>query len=463
MQRQAYRLQFLNNMKKIVVSIALLFIAYWSQAQQIIVRDPEIKSIVDEISEVNLKDLNSKLVSFGTRHTLSDTVSAERGIGAARTWIFSEFQRYSKESGGRLKVEYDAFTVEPDGNRITKKAVLKNVLAILPGTDPNDKRVFIVSGHFDSRASNVNNDTITAPGANDDGSGTVAVMELARVMSKHKFNATIIFACVTGEEQGLLGAGNLAKRATEEKWDVRGMITNDIVGNSYGAETDLKDNQKLRVFSEGIPANETGPMALQRQQAGGENDSPARQFSRYVKELGERYVDNIEVKLIFRKDRYLRGGDHIPFSNAGFSAIRFTEMNENFDRQHQDLRTEDGRNYGDLPDFVDFGYLKKVTGINAATLANLAKAPQEPQNVSILTKQLTNFTDLVWGVPQGQKPKCYYVVIRETTSPFWEKKIFVETNHVKLPYSKDNYFFGVQSVDEKGHESLVVFPKPLRQ
>ncbi|AFD08758.1 M20/M25/M40 family metallo-hydrolase [Solitalea canadensis] len=450
-------------MRKYCFSFLFSVVALWGQAQDIIVRDSEIKSIVDEISVENLQALNNKLVSFGTRHTLSDTTSAIKGIGAARRWIFSEFQRYSKESGGRLKVEYDTFFVEPDGNRITKKAELKNVLAILPGTDPADKRVFIVSGHFDSRASNVNNDTITAPGANDDGSGTVAVMELARVMSKHKFNATIIFACVTGEEQGLLGSANLAKRAIEEKWEIKGMITNDIVGNSYGAETDLKDNLRLRVFSEGVPAAETGPMALQRQQAGGENDSPARQFSRYVKEVGERYVDNMEVKLIFRKDRYLRGGDHTPFSNAGFAAIRFTEMNENFDRQHQDLRTENGRNYGDLSEFVDFGYLKKVTGINAATLANLAKAPQEPQNVSILTKQLTNFTELAWGIPQGQKPKGYYVLLRETTSPFWEKKLFVETNQVKLPYSKDNYFFGVQSVDDKGHESLIVFPKPLRQ
>ncbi|MCO4291251.1 M20/M25/M40 family metallo-hydrolase [Solitalea sp. MAHUQ-68] len=433
------------------------------KAQVIINRDPEIKTIVEEISADNLKALNVKLVSFKTRHTLSDTLSKSVGIGAARNFIFSEFQKYSKESGGRLKVEFDAFTVEPDGGRVTKKTTLKNVLAILPGVDTADKRVYIVTGHFDSRASDVNNDTIVAPGANDDGSGTVAVMELARVMSKHRFNATIIFACVTGEEQGLFGANNLAKRAVAENWNVKGMITNDIVGNSYGAETDIKDNMRLRVFSEGVPANESGPIALIRQQTGGETDSPARQFARYVKEVGERYVDNMEVKLIYRRDRYLRGGDHIPFSNLGFTAIRFTEMNENFDRQHQNLRTENGRNFGDLTDYVDFNYLKKVTGVNAATLANLAFAPQEPKNVTVLTKELTNFTDLVWGKPEGKKPKGYYVLVRETTDAFWAKKIFVTDTKVRLPYSKDNYFFAVQSVDEAGHESLAVFPKPLRQ
>ncbi|POY37100.1 peptidase M28 [Solitalea longa] len=451
-------------MKKCIVAVFCLFVTYSNTFSQVIInRDPEIKSIVDELSSENLKALNIKLVSFKTRHTFSDTLSKTTGIGAARNWIFSEFTKYSKESGSRLKVEFDSFAVEPDGGRVTKKTTIKNVLAILPGVDTSDKRVFIVTGHFDSRASDVNNDTITAPGANDDGSGTVAVMELARVMSKHKFSATIIFACVTGEEQGLLGAGNLAKRALAENWQVKGMITNDIVGNSYGIETDLKDNLKLRVFSEGVPATETGPMTLVRQQTGGENDSPARQFARYVKEVAERYVENMEVKLIYRRDRYLRGGDHIPFSNQGFAAIRFTEMNENFDRQHQNIRTEGGKDYGDLTDFVDFNYLKKVAGVNAATLANVAFAPQEPRNVNILTKELTNFTDLVWGAPAGKKPKGYYVLIRETTDAFWTKKIFVTDAKVRLPYSKDNYFFAVQSVDENGHESLAVFPKPLRQ
>ncbi|SMO54742.1 M28 family peptidase [Solitalea koreensis] len=453
-------------MKRIVLSLVMISCSISIVfAQTVIInRDPRIENLVKALSVDNLRFNVNQLVSFGTRHTLSDTISNQRGIGAARRWIFSEMSKYSIESGGRLKVEYDSFMLEPDGKRVPKTVELKNVVATLPGVDPKDNRVFVVSGHFDSRASDVNNSTITAPGANDDASGTATVMELARVMSKERFSATVIFACVAGEEQGLYGSTHLAKIASDKKWNVQGMITNDIVGNSYGNETDLKDNQKLRVFSEGVPVVETAALATQRQSVGGENDSPARQFARYIKEIGERYVENLEVKLIYRRDRYLRGGDHIPFSNAGFTAVRITEMNENFDRQHQDIRAENGRAYGDLPEFVDYNYLQKVTAVNLATLANLAMAPQEPKNVGILTKQLTNATTLTWEAPEGIKPKGYYMLVRETTSPFWEKKIFVagSLTQFTLPVSKDNYFFAVQSVDEAGHESLPIFPKPIK-
>lgn len=428
----------------------------------IIKQDQQISQMVEEVSEKNIEANIRKLVTFQTRHSLSDTTSASTGIGAARNWIKAEMERYSRESGGRLKVEFDVFTQPADGRRITTPFVMKNVLGILPGTDALDDRVFIVSGHYDSRASDVNDSKIFAPGANDDASGTSAVMELARVMSKHKFNCTIIFVAMVAEEQGLYGAVNLAKRAKEAKWNVAGMITNDIIGNSFGVETGVKDNRSVRIFSEGVSVVETPAEAAVRTSTGSENDGRARQFARYIKEVGERYVDQLDVKLIYRRDRYLRGGDHTPFSQAGFPGIRVTEMNENFDRQHQTVRKENGVDYGDLPDFVDYAYTQKVARMNIASLANLALSPREPENVGVVTSQLTNKTVLKWEKPKGEAPAGYYVVMRETSSPIWEKKFFVIGTTAALNYSKDNYYFGVQSVDAEGHESLVVIPKAVR-
>lgn len=449
-------------MKYLVASLFLLSSVY-CQAQLSIVRtDPQIKKMVDEVSSENIESNVRKLVTFQTRHSLSDTLSSTTGIGAARNWILSEMQRYSRESGGRLKAEFDVFTQAADGRRITAPTVMKNVLGILPGTDPLDDRVFIVSGHYDSRASDVNDSKIFAPGANDDASGTSAVMELARVMSKYKFNSTIIFVAMVAEEQGLYGAVNLAKRAKESKWNIAGMITNDIIGNSYGAETGIKDNRSVRIFSEGVSVVETPAEAAIRTSTGSENDGRARQFARYLKEVGERYVDQLDVKLIYRRDRYLRGGDHTPFSQAGYPGVRVTEMNENFDRQHQTVRKENGVEYGDLPDFVDYDYTQKVARMNIASLANLALSPREPENVGVVTSQLTNKTVLRWEKPKGEAPAGYYVVMRETSSPTWERKFFIADTTATLNYSKDNYFFGVQAVDNEGHESLVVIPKAVR-
>lgn len=432
-------------------------------AQPAIIRqDQQIKKMADEVSEKNIEANVRKLVTFQTRHSLSDTTSASTGIGAARNWIRSEMARYSSESGGRLRAEFDVFTQPADGRRVTVPTVMKNVLGILPGTDPLDDRVFIVSGHYDSRATDVNDSKIFAPGANDDASGTSAVMEMARVMSKHKFNCTIIFVAMVAEEQGLYGAVNLAKRARDSKWNVVGMITNDIVGNTYGMETSLKDNNSVRIFSEGVSVVETPAEAAARTSTGSENDGRARQFARYIKEVGERYVDQLDVKLIYRRDRYLRGGDHTPFSQAGFPGVRITEMNENFERQHQTVRKENGIDYGDLPDFVDYAYTQKVARMNLASLANLALSPREPENVGVITSQLTNKTVLKWEKPKGETPAGYYVVMRETSSPVWEKKFFITDTSATLNYSKDNYFFGVQSVDAEGHESLVVIPKAVR-
>jgi hypothetical protein len=414
----------------------------------------------DEVSAQNIESIVRKLVSFKTRHTLSDTTSKTEGIGAARNWIKGELQKYAAESGGRMKVEFDEF-VQPAGQRMDKPATLKNILAILKGTDANDTRVYIVSGHYDSRASNVMDVKSAAPGAVDDASGTAVSMEMARVMAKRSFPATIIFVAMVGEEQGLYGATHLSKRAREEKWGIGAVLNNDIVGNTYGMETDLKDNRSVRIFSEGMPAADTGKKASMRISIGGENDSPSRELARYIKEVGERYVDQLDVKLIYRRDRYLRGGDHTPFAQQGFTSVRITEMNENFNRQHQDVRKENGVDYGDLPDYADYNYIQKVARMNLSTLANLALAPAEPLNVGLVTSGLTNKTTIRWEAPKN-KASGYFVLMRETSSPVWERKFYVEGLTITLPYSKDNYLFAVQSVDENKHESLPVFPVPVK-
>jgi len=450
---------YIGIMKKLLL-LLITFTALQASAQTTIKQDGAIKQMVDEVSSKNIEATLRKLVSFKSRHTLSDTTSKTEGSGAARNWIKAEFEKYALESQGRLTVQFDTFT-QPKSDRVDKPFHLKNVLATLKGTDPNDTRVYIVSGHYDSRVNNVMNANSVEPGANDDASGTAVSMELARVMSKWSFPSTIIFMAVVGEEQGLYGSGNVAKRAKAEKWNVDAMLNNDIVGNTHGMENDLKDNRSVRVFSEGVPSTAAGNEREIRNliSQGGENDSPSRELARYVKETAERYVDQLDVKLIYRRDRYLRGGDHVPFLQQGFTAVRFTEMNEDFHRQHQDIRTEKGIDYGDLPDFVDFNYVQKVARMNLSVLANLAMAPSEPEKVGVVTSDLTNKTTLKWEAPKtGKKPTGYYVLMRETTSPYWEKKFYVTDNKADLAYSKDNYFFAVQSVSATGNESLPVVP-----
>lgn len=451
-------------MKKFSLVFALFLGTYLQGSAQtvIIKRDTVIEKMVAEVSSERIMAIIEKLTGFKTRQTLSDTLSKVTGIGAARTWIKGQYEQFAATSEGRMSVAYDSFIQPADNQRVSKPTVMKNILAILKGTDPADKRVYIVSGHYDSRASDVNDNTSVAPGAVDDASGTAVSMELARVMARHPFSATIIFVAMVGEEQGLFGAENLAKRASSEGWQVDGMITNDIVGNTHGQETGLKDNRSVRVFSEGVPEHETVKQAATRSSTGGENDSPAREFARYMKEVGERYVDQLDVRLIYRRDRYLRGGDHLPFAERGFTAVRVTEMNEDFRHQHQNVRVENGVSYGDLPEFADYDYIQKVARMNLATLAGLATAPAAPQHVKILTAELTNRTSLTWDAPVGAKPAAYYVLMRETTSPVWERKIAVRETHLVLDYSKDNYFFAVQSIDASGNESLAVIPVPAR-
>ncbi|MGI4806003.1 MAG: M28 family peptidase [Janthinobacterium lividum] len=463
-------------MKKTILStflVASFGVSAFAQTT-IIRQDQQISKMVDEVSAKNIETIVRKLVSFKSRHTLSDTTSKTTGIGAARNWIKTEMESYAKASGGRMKVDFDTFT-QPVGGRIDKPTILKNVLATLKGTDPNDTRIYLVSGHYDSRVNDVMNANAVEPGAVDDASGTALSMEICRVMATRKFPATIIFMAVAGEEQGLNGSTNVAKRAKAENWNIDAMLNNDIVGNTYGMETGLKDNRSIRVFSEGVPstaiASKTDTLAARRAGIainslvgnGGENDSPSRQLARYTKEIGERYVAQLDVKMIYRRDRFLRGGDQTPFLQQGFTAVRFTEMNEDFNRQHQDIRKEKGVDYGDLPDFADYDYTQKVARMNLSVLANLALAPAEPQNVGVVTSGLTNKTQLKWEAPKaGKKPAGYYVLMRETISPYWETKTFVTDIKATMDYSKDNYFFAVQSVDELGHESLPIVPKPIR-
>jgi Zn-dependent M28 family amino/carboxypeptidase len=331
-------------------------------------------------------------------------------------------------------------------------------MATLKGTDPNDDRIYIISGHLDSRVSNVMNRTADAPGANDDGSGVAAVIECARIMSKHSFPATIIFLAVSGEEQGLLGATYLADKAKKNNWNIDAMLNNDIMGSNNSNETGIIDNTRVRIFSEAFSVQDTGRAALNIRNLGLENDGRTRQLARYIKEVAERYVEHLEIVMIYRNDRFLRGGDHTPFVQKGFAAVRITEMNENYNHQHQDLRTEKGIVYGDLTEFMDFEYLRKNTAANLSCLANLAKAPSVPQEIKIDLRNLTNSSTLNWKAPKSGAIKGYYVLIRETTSPVWQKKIFTSQTSATLPYSKDNYFFAVQSVNEDGNESLPVVP-----
>lgn len=446
-------------MKKLL-SITCLMLATAAFGQKATI-DSEISSYVKQVSKDSLRANIEKLVSFGTRHTMSSTTDPARGIGAARSWVLSKFRTYAKNSDGRMEVYLQNQDLQPDGRRINKVTNLGNAIALLRGTDPNDKRVIIVSGHLDSRVSDVMNAESDAPGANDDGSGVAAVIEVARVLSKSKFPATILFVAVSGEEQGLLGAKMLADQAKNEGWKVEAVLNNDMIGNnSFGAKKGEKP--KLRVFSEGLSAFETGKMAAIIRNLGMENDGAARQLARYVEEIGERYVKNIDVKQIYRNDRFLRGGDHTPFVNHGFTAVRLTDYYENYDHQHQDIRTENGKKYGDLIEFMDFNYLTTNTAVNVSVLANLAKSPQRPENLKMDVKELTNSTTLSWEKSLSGKVKAYTVLVRETASSSWTEKIFTTSTSMTIPYSKDNYLFAVRSISEDGNESLPAIPQISR-
>ena len=426
--------------------------------------NPTIQKITSEISAKRIEATIRKLVGFGTRNTLSDATSETRGIGAARRWIKSELDKCAVENGGRMKVEFDSHMAQR-AVRIPEPTELVNIVATLPGTRADSKdRIYVVSGHYDSMASSPVDATSDAPGANDDASGTAATMELACVMSRYEFDATIVFMTVAGEEQGLVGAAHWAKQAKVKGLNIAGMITNDIIGNTRGADgTQIRD--WVRLFAEGVtPKNPLSDELIAALRTGAENDLATRQLARYIKEAAERHLDDIKVQVIYRRDRYLRGGDHSPFLDQSYAAVRLTEPIEDWRHQHQNVRIENGVQLGDLPEFVDFDYVAKVTQVNVAALASLALGPAAPKDVQMETLQLENDTTLRWKANTESDIAGYRIVWRETTAPFWQFAQDVgnvERATVK-GISKDNYLFGLQAYDKDGNPSMVTYPVPFR-
>ena len=421
--------------------------------------DPRIAAALKEVSPARIRGNIEKLASFGTRHTLSTTSDARRGIGAAREWIRAEFERYSQACGGCLEVEMQRFTA-PAADRIPQPAEIVNVVATLRGRE-QPQRVYLVSGHYDSRNSDPMDARGDAPGANDDGSGTAVVLETARVLSKLKLPGTIVFAAFAGEEQGLNGSEHFAKTAHEQGLDVEAVLNNDIVGGDRGRQ---QDPGIVRVFSEGVPASASPEEVKRIRGLGAENDSPSRQLARYIRETARLYLPGrFGPKLVFRPDRYLRGGDHTSFNRHGYAAVRFTEYREDFNHQHQNPRMENGIEYGDLPKFVDAEYAANVARLNAAVLASLAAAPAPPGKVRLLARDLENDSTLLWEAAPGASG--YEVLVRATDDAEWQP-LFTEAvgnvTRATVRRSKDNVAFAVRSLDRQGHRSLAVVPTPER-
>jgi len=423
--------------------------------------NPEIAAIVSEVSPARIEHTIRTLVGFGTRNSLSDTVSDARGVGAARRWIKAQLEGCSKESGGRLQVAFDPHHVE-SGSRIPRPTDIVNVVATLPGDQPESRdRIYVVSGHYDSMPSSPTDGEKDAPGADDDASGSAVSIELACVMSRHHFDATLVFMTVAGEEQGLYGSTGFAEAARAKGLDIEGMLDNDIVGSSRGPDGRI-DQGRVRLFAQGVPYGKEIPDALLPiLRTGGENDVPARQLARAVARAGATYVPGLRVQIIWRVDRYLRGGDHFPFLKMGYPAVRFTEPVEDFHHQHQDVRVENGVQYGDLPQYVDFGYVAQVARVNGAALASLALAPAAPREVEVEALRLENDTTLRWAPNHEPDLGGYRVVWRETTAPDWQHARDVgNVTTATLPVSKDNYIFGVEAYDRDGNVSPATYPRP---
>ncbi|MBP9925875.1 MAG: M28 family peptidase [Cyclobacteriaceae bacterium] len=423
--------------------------------------DPRLFDIVNAVSAQRIEKDIRTLANFGTRNTFSDTVSTSRGIGATRRWIKSEFDKISKDCKNCLEVFYQKDLVTKDGNnRVPHDAWVVNVVAIQRGTEfPNN--FVIMSGDIDSRASNTMNFEIDAPGANDNASGMAGTIEAARVLSKYKFRHSIIYVGLSGEEQGLFGGTGLAKYAQEKKWNIIGVLNNDMIGNIEGVNGVI-DNRSFRIFSEPVPITETEQRRNQRRFYGGEVDGISRQLARYVHKQTQTYMPEMNPMLIYRLDRFGRGGHHRPFNDLGFAGIRIMETNENYARQHQDIREENGIKYGDVIEGVNFGYAKKLTAVNAITLAGLAWAPPAPTNVKI-GGAVQPSTTLAWDVLPSDKVAGYKIYWRDTTSPTWDHARYVGpvAEFTLEGIVIDNYYFGVAAVDKSGNESMVVFPEQL--
>jgi len=417
----------------------------------------KIKAMLAEVNPADLRAWDTALVGFGTRHTLSTQTDPNRGIGAARDYIFNQFQSIAATSGGRMTVELQSF-VQPVSNRVPVPTVITNVIATLHGTQPEStNRMYVVSAHYDSRVTDVLNATSDAPGADDDASGVSLVLDLAKVMAPRQFDATMVFMAVAGEEQGLYGSAHAAAVYRAAGANIAGMASNDIVGSPNGAPPDV-----VRLFSQGIPDDETPAEAAIRRAVGGEDDGPARQLARYSKEVADNSSTAMRVEMVNMRDRYLRASDHVSFLDNGYrSSIRYTEIREDFKHEHQDVRVENGKQFGDLIQFVDFDYLAGVTRVNLATWASLLDAPAAPSNVQIDATRLTNDTTLTWSANTEPDLDHYEVVWRKTTDPQW--KSFKNVGNVTtatIKKSKDLFFFGVRAVDHDGNKSPVVFPTP---
>jgi peptidase M28-like protein len=420
--------------------------------------DRELREILRQVDHRRIEATIRRLVSFGTRHTLSVQDDPVRGVGAARDWLFARFQEIAATSGGRMTVELQSF-IQPVANRVPVPTRISNVVATLRGdTDPG--RMYVISAHYDSRVTDVMNSTADAPGADDDGSGVATVLELARLFATRRTAATIVFTTVAGEEQGLYGSAFQAQQFKAAGATIHGMFSNDIVGSST-AEDGSRDRRTLRLFADGVPITETPAEATVRQTTGGENDARTRQLARFARSVAENPETGMRLRLINRRDRYLRGSDHLSYLQQGYPGLRFTEPAEDFAHQHQDVRVQDGKQFGDLPQFCDFDYIAGVARVNAAVLWSLAQAPESPVNARIDTTQLTNSTTLTWRPSTAPDIAGYEVVWRETTAPDWTNVIPVgNVTTATIDLSKDNVFFGVRSVGASGHRSPVSFPLP---
>jgi hypothetical protein len=421
----------------------------------------DVRNMLNDVKARNIQQTIDTLVGFGTRHTLSSQTDPNRGIGAATQWVYDQLQATAAASGGRMTVEKQTFT-QPAGPRIPVPTAITNVIATLHGQQPASAgRTYVVSGHLDSRVTDVLNGTSDAPGADDDASGVAAVLELARVMSKHDFDATIVFAVFSGEEQGTFGSINYATRLKDAGVNVAGMFSNDIIGNSLG-QNGVRDRHDLRVFAEGPSPQETPAQAAIRRTMGGENDSPPRELARFVRDAAEAAIPKMNVWIIYRRDRFLRGTDDGPFLDRGYPGLRMTEPNEDYRHEHQDVRDENGVEFGDRLKFVDFDYVAAVAQVNLAALAGLANGPAAPSGVKVEAATLTVDTSLEWQPNTEPDLKGYEIVYRETNAPYWQHTIAVGnvTSFTVKGITKDNFLFGVRAVDTDGNRSVVTFPVP---
>jgi len=418
--------------------------------------DPQIAAIVARISPERLKADDAQLVAFGTRSTFSENLGDKRGVFAARAWIADQFREIAEASGGRMTVAFDGYVQKADGKRIPRDVEISSVIATLTGDEPGG-RTYVISSHYDSRNSDDADGTQDAPGADDNGSGTSAVIEAARALAVVPVHATVIFATYDSEEQGLFGSAHHAQALKAAGADVQGDLNNDIIGASVG-DSGEKNPDLVRIFSEALPA---GADPAKVNLLGNENDSPSRELARFAEETGDRYVRGFHGDLIFRADRFLRGGDQESFTAAGYPAIRFVEPVETFAHQHQTPRTENGVEYGDFAKYMDFDYLARVTRYNVAVLASLALGPGRPASAFIEAKDLTNKTTLNWAAVPGAM--SYEVVRRKTTDAVWTSVTDAgSATSLTLPFSKDNWLFGVRAVDAQGHRGVVAFPTPHR-